>query len=822
MALYTLEEVFRGLREEGHPSTGVLSAKSVQVHKHSRGGVSCSALQRLVLCAICVLFLAPTSLGQQTAADGALFTVVVSDCVQMRRELERNVVDKVVVRGILTCDKESWGSELVVSQDITVTGKSDRGGDQGYGLIDWGDSQGLLIAGGGAHIRFEEVILLQQNVGLGGFHFTFFDTDDVSQGTFAGVVLGVATCPSSLTYDKKLRKSSKDTVFLNNAVLQGPGRRSSWQICTSVQDCGVTRDDVSFLQELIANEEINSECTLERSLPREGEKGSPLMLIILSATFLAVIGLVILAAVLCIRYKKNHASRRGLSLDLERGTEETDVDGSSSSRSLVQKGPSVRPWTFRMSDVQLADPLGRGSFGKVYKGFWQGTAVAIKTIMHGRSFLEKEGEPFEAYLNRHVSHPNVVQTFLIHTWSMAPSGSTADVSSSLSDTMQQASGEDPTPTASVLMSTDDVFGSIAKGPAAHDGEVFETWIVLEYCDRGSLAKAIRKGVFMGSNPRRPDMRHVLLTALDVGYAVNYLHSVRIIHGDLKAENVLLKSDSSDPRSFVCKVGDFGLSRFLAEDTHIETFTYGTITHMPPELLKGGVLTPAADMYSFGVLLWELLTGLRPYATKNHGEIVLAVVNESMRPPIPDFCPPEFKELLQDCWRHSYQERPSFPEVIDRLKGMLEMEHRAHRPAVSPTQTLTIPYSTSPKTGDSWIPEHRAHPIELVMTPGFWSVDSEPLEDQIPTRGGLGGFSAPHTHHQHHIIESNPALSSVDSGSPNAPIHDGQMFDYQHDGQTNPCFMMTTQMTKTVDSQTTNMYRINSGGEHTIGYQNTAG
>ena len=136
--------------------------------------------------------------------------------------------------------------------------------------------------------------------------------------------------------------------------------------------------------------------------------------------------------------------------------------------------------------------------------------------------------------------------------------------------------------------------------------------MLEFCDKGALSRAIRDGSFLTiqGSEKRANIIHTILTGLDIARAMMYLHNVRIIHGDLKTENVLLKSDASDPRGFVCKVGDFGLSRFLAEDTHIETFTCGTITHMPPEVLKGGVLTPAADVYSFAILLWELLTGTR--------------------------------------------------------------------------------------------------------------------------------------------------------------------------------------------------------------------
>lgn len=120
------------------------------------------------------------------------------------------------------------------------------------------------------------------------------------------------------------------------------------------------------------------------------------------------------------------------------------------------------------------------------------------------------------------------------------------------------------------------------------------------------------------------MSFVAKTALEIASAMNYLHSVRIIHGDLKTGNVLLKGDGSDRRGFICKVGDFGLSRFLAEDSHIETFTCGAVTHMPPELLKGGHLTSAADVFSFAILLWELLSGKKPH---QGGACVLCSVRE---------------------------------------------------------------------------------------------------------------------------------------------------------------------------------------------------
>lgn len=84
--------------------------------------------------------------------------------------------------------------------------------------------------------------------------------------------------------------------------------------------------------------------------------------------------------------------------------------------------------------------------------------------------------------------------------------------------------------------------------------------------------------------------------------MDYLHTVGVLHGDLKGANVLLKSTATDPRGFMCKLADFGLSRVLDLDmTHISTHTYGTISYMPPELLSHGKMTRACDVYSFGML-----------------------------------------------------------------------------------------------------------------------------------------------------------------------------------------------------------------------------
>lgn len=89
---------------------------------------------------------------------------------------------------------------------------------------------------------------------------------------------------------------------------------------------------------------------------------------------------------------------------------------------------------------------------------------------------------------------------------------------------------------------------------------------------------------------------------DVACGMQYLHSRNVLHGDLKAANVLLSSNQLAPFGEVAKVSDFGLSRSLNNgQTHRSTRTVGTVSHMPPELLRVGKKSPAGDVYAFGVM-----------------------------------------------------------------------------------------------------------------------------------------------------------------------------------------------------------------------------
>lgn len=93
--------------------------------------------------------------------------------------------------------------------------------------------------------------------------------------------------------------------------------------------------------------------------------------------------------------------------------------------------------------------------------------------------------------------------------------------------------------------------------------------------------------------------------------LSYLHSCGIVHGDLKPANVLMDDSNADRRGFIAKLSDFGLCHLLSGNTSLHTETWGTVHFMAPEHMAGRV-THAADIYSFGMCLMQMLTGVQPY------------------------------------------------------------------------------------------------------------------------------------------------------------------------------------------------------------------
>ncbi|KAJ3678652.1 hypothetical protein LUZ60_002455 [Juncus effusus] len=178
-------------------------------------------------------------------------------------------------------------------------------------------------------------------------------------------------------------------------------------------------------------------------------------------------------------------------------------------------------------------------------------------------------------------------------------------------------------------------------------------IVTEFMHGGSLFDFIhnRGGIFQ--------LQAVIKIALDVSKGMDYLHQCNIIHRDLKSANLLM-----DERQVV-KVADFGVAR-VKDQSGVMTAETGTYRWMAPEVIEHKPYDHKADVFSFGIVLWELLTGKLPYEELTPLQAAVAVVQKGLRPTIPDGTHPKIVELLEKCWQYDPSLRPNFSEILDIL------------------------------------------------------------------------------------------------------------------------------------------------------------
>ncbi|XP_044490062.1 serine/threonine-protein kinase STY46-like isoform X1 [Mangifera indica] len=196
-------------------------------------------------------------------------------------------------------------------------------------------------------------------------------------------------------------------------------------------------------------------------------------------------------------------------------------------------------------------------------------------------------------------------------------------------------------------------------------------IVTEFMSGGSVYDYLhkQKGVFK--------LPSLIKVAIDVSKGMNYLHQNNIIHRDLKAANLLMDENE------VVKVADFGVARVKAQ-SGVMTAETGTYRWMAPEVIEHKPYDHKADVFSFGIVLWELLTGKLPYEYLTPLQAAVGVVQKGLRPTIPKNAHPKLAELLEKCWQQDPALRPDFSEIIEVLQqiakevGDGEQERRKER------------------------------------------------------------------------------------------------------------------------------------------------
>lgn len=259
-------------------------------------------------------------------------------------------------------------------------------------------------------------------------------------------------------------------------------------------------------------------------------------------------------------------------------------------------------WEISYDSVQLEGKLGMGQFGTVYRGKMLGQTVAVKKL-----------------LVQSFDDPKAQEDFIREV----------KVMSSLRH-----------PNLLLFM-----------GACTQPGKMM---MVTELAQRGSVYDLLHT-----KNPEdQLPFRVRMMIAKGAALGLNWLHQMEpaLLHLDLKTANILVDEN------FAPKVADFGLSKLKAEE---HTGSSGSPLYMAPEMLLGKPYGAPADVFSFGIVLWELFTQSDPYEGKlvSFHSIIKAVGNEGKRPDLPENTCQTLQVLLQSCWSSDPAQRPSFASML---------------------------------------------------------------------------------------------------------------------------------------------------------------
>ncbi|GMH33731.1 hypothetical protein BSKO_01565 [Bryopsis sp. KO-2023] len=294
--------------------------------------------------------------------------------------------------------------------------------------------------------------------------------------------------------------------------------------------------------------------------------------------------------------------------------------------------PDILAVTENIDDKQLVlqELLGQGSSGSVHKGKWRELPVAVKTIVfrgHQNDSQERQQAAIrEVAITSGLAHPNVVCTYSYDIKRLTDS---------------------------------------EADPNGQNWDTFVDWklyIIQEYCDGGSLKKALESCMLMEF--RGPDLEKILESASGIARGIHHIHTKNIIHGDLKTNNVLLKETDQNRSGYIVKIADFGFSlKMQGSQTHVSNVQGGTPFYMAPEVLEHGSSSKAADVYAFGVILWEMYTSQFSQTGIPTPHALLHF------PRLPWTCPILYAVVTVTCMQPDPARRPSFYDIVGVLSQM---------------------------------------------------------------------------------------------------------------------------------------------------------
>ncbi|EHA8588586.1 putative Serine/threonine-protein kinase HT1 [Cocos nucifera] len=285
-------------------------------------------------------------------------------------------------------------------------------------------------------------------------------------------------------------------------------------------------------------------------------------------------------------------------------------------------------WEIDPSKLVIKGAIARGTFAAVHRGVYDGQDVAVKLLDWGEEGNRTEAETAQlrAAFSQEVSvwhkldHPNVTKFI----------GATMG-------------GRD------LSIQTENGHLGIPSNVCC---------VVVEYLPGGAL-----KTFLIKNRRRKLAFKVVIQMALDLARGLSYLHSKKIVHRDVKTENMLLD------KSRTVKIADFGVARVEAQNPHDMTGETGTLGYMAPEVLNGSPYNRKCDVYSFGICLWEIYCCDMPYPDLSFSEVTSAVVRQNLRPEIPRCCPSSLANIMKRCWDANPDRRPEMDGVVAMLEAI---------------------------------------------------------------------------------------------------------------------------------------------------------
>uniref|UniRef100_A0A8C2FJU5 non-specific protein-tyrosine kinase n=1 Tax=Cyprinus carpio TaxID=7962 RepID=A0A8C2FJU5_CYPCA len=188
------------------------------------------------------------------------------------------------------------------------------------------------------------------------------------------------------------------------------------------------------------------------------------------------------------------------------------------------------------------------------------------------------------------------------------------------------------------------------------------WIVMELYQFGEL------GIYLMENKHKLSTVTMILYCLQISKALAYLEGVNMVHRDIAVRNVLVAKPDC------VKLGDFGLSRYIEEEEYYKaSVSRLPIKWMAPESINFRRFTSASDVWMFAVCMWEIMSGGQQPFFWLENKDVINQLEQGVRLPKPEQCPPTLYSLMTRCWAYSPRERPSFAELVCKLSDVHNME-----------------------------------------------------------------------------------------------------------------------------------------------------